>query len=304
MSKALEEYGFIGNTLTGALVGRDGSIDWLCVPRFDSDACFSALLGDERHGHWQLAPAGEVRRVSRCYRTDTAILETTFETDDGRVTLIDFMPFSDDEHYVDVVRLVRADAGCVPMRMELIMRFGYGRTVPWVRRHDYGLSAVAGPDALELRTPVALEGHDLTTVAEFRVGEHAVVPFTLSYRPSHWPSPGAEDCHARLEETTERWREWVGECLFGPADHPWRDAVVRSLITLKTLTFEPTGGIVAAPTTSLPEHLGGVRNWDYRYCWIRDATLTLYSLLPLRRGRDWQPPGGFPAASRSCACSF
>lgn len=279
MSTPLEEYGFIGNTLTGALVDREGSMDWLCLPRFDSDACFAALLGDGSHGRWRILPADEVRAVSRRYRPDTAILETTFETDDGRVTLIDFMPFSDDEHYVDVVRLVKADEGFVRMRMELVMRFGYGHAVPWVRRHDYGISAVAGPDALELRTPVALEGRDMTTVAEFRVGEDALVPFTLSYRPSHWAPAAHQNVETRLEATAARWREWVGACSFQPADHPWRDAVVRSLITLKTLTFSPTGGIVAAPTTSLPEQLGGVRNWDYRYCWIRDATLTLFSLL-------------------------
>ena len=279
MSKPIEDYGFIGNTLTGALVARDGSIDWLCLPRFDSDACFAALLGSNAHGHWRIAPVAPVRNVSRRYVPDTAVLETTFETEEGQVTLIDFMPFSDDEHYVDVVRLVRADAGCVRLRMQLAIRFGHGLTVPWVRRQKYGLSAVVGPDAVQLYTPVALEGRDLTTVAEFSVGEDAVVPFTLAYHPSHRPARAEGDPHARLQATTKRWRDWVGQCAFEPAGHPWRDAVVRSLITLKTLTFSPTGGIVAAPTTSLPEQLGGERNWDYRYCWIRDATLTLYSLL-------------------------
>ena len=279
MSKPLEDYGFIGNTLTGALIARDGSIDWLCLPRFDSDACFAALLGDETHGRWRIVPTAPIRRVERRYIPHTAILETTFETEEGTVTLVDFMPFSDDEHYVDVVRLVRADAGCVAMRMDLTMRFGYGRAVPWVLRHAYGLSAVAGPDALQLRTPVALHGEDLTTVSEFRVGEHATIPFTLAYHPSHWPARANDDFEARLEETQARWHGWVRHCAFEPADHPWREAVVRSLITLKTLTFQPTGGIVAAPTTSLPEAIGGVRNWDYRYTWIRDATLTLFALL-------------------------
>lgn len=280
MSKAIEDYGFIGNTVSGALVARDGSIDWLCLPRFDSDACFAALLGGPAHGHWRIAPSGTIRRITRCYRPQTAILETSFETDDGKVTLIDFMPLTDDERYNDVVRLVRGDAGHVRMRMELTLRLGYGRIVPWVRRQDYGLSAVAGPDALQLRTPVELKGRDLSTVAEFSVGADAVIPFTLAYHPSHWPPRTAEDSQTRLEQTTERWCAWTGRCQFDRAEaHPWREAVTRSLITLKALTFSPTGGIVAAPTTSLPEQLGGVRNWDYRFCWIRDATMTLYALL-------------------------
>lgn len=279
MSKRLEEYGLIGNTLTAALVAQDGSLDWLCVPRFDDDACFAALLGGDEHGRWRIAPAGRVKSVSRRYRADTAILETTFDTDDGRVTLVDFMPFSDDKHYVDVVRLVRSDEGCVPMRMELTMRFGYGGIVPWVRREDYGLSAVAGPDALQLRTPVALESRNLTTIADFSVGGGATVPFTLAYHPSHWPPRPADDFASHLQETEARWRQWAGRCCYQSTRPGWRDAVIRSLITLKLLTFQPTGGMVAAPTTSLPEQLGGVRNWDYRYCWIRDATLTLYSLL-------------------------
>jgi GH15 family glucan-1,4-alpha-glucosidase len=280
MSKWIEDYGFIGNTVTSALVARDGSIDWLCTPRFDSDACFAALLGGPEHGRWQIRPASEIKRVDRRYRPGTSILETTFETADGRVTLIDFLPFTDDERYVDLVRLVRADAGRVRMRMTLTVRFGYGKIVPWVRRHDYGLSAVAGPDALQLHTPIELRGEDFSTSAEFSVGAGAAVPFTLSYHPSHRPARSPGDCQIRLEETARRWCEWSGRCQFGrPEGHPWREAVTRSLITLKALTFRPTGGIVAAPTTSLPEHLGGVRNWDYRFCWIRDATLALYALL-------------------------
>jgi len=280
MSKPIEDYGYIGNTYTGALVARDGSMDWLCLPRFDREACFAALLGDADNGRWQIAPAGEVRRVTRRYRCNTAILETTFETGEGRVTLIDFVPFTDDEHYVDVVRLVRGDEGNVRMRMLLTLRLDYGRTIPWVRRRDYGISAVAGPDALQLRTPVELTGEDMHTVAEFSVGAGATVPFTLAYHPSHWPPRPEADEAARLEETARRWCEWTGRCAFPDDDrNPWYEAVTRSLITLKALTFAPTGGIIAAPTTSLPEQLGGVRNWDYRYCWIRDATLTLYALI-------------------------
>lgn len=280
MSKPIEDYGFIGNTFTGALVAQDGSIDWLCLPRFDSEACFAALLGDEDNGSWQIAPEGPTRRIHRGYRRDTAILETTFETDEGRVTLIDFMPFTDDEHYIDVVRLVRCDEGQVRMRMRLTLRFGYGRVIPWVRRHDYGISAVAGPDALQLRTPVALTGQDMHTVADFTVSAGATIPFTLAYHPSHWgPRPASNEA-TRLDGTAGRWCEWVGRCAYpNRQNRPWHEAVTRSLITLKALTFAPTGGIVAALTTSLPEDLEGVRNWDYRFCWIRDATLTLYALI-------------------------
>lgn len=292
MSKPLEDYGYIGNCFSGALVARDGGMDWLCLPRFDSDACFAALLGGPEHGHWRIAPAGSVRRVTRGYRGLTAILETRFETDDGTVTLIDFMPFPRNEHYVDVVRLLRGDAGRVPMRMELILRPGYGRTVPWVRRQDYGLSAVAGPDALQLYTPVEPVGHDFMTTADFQIGAGAVIPFVLAYHPSHLPACPVEDPLALLNETERRWRAWAERCQFvRPDGHPWRDAVVRALITLKSLIFAPTGGMVAAPTTSLPEQLGGVRNWDYRYCWIRDATLTLYALLDAgyrEEARSWR----------------
>lgn len=279
MSIPIEDYGYIGNTVTGALVSRDGSIDWLCPPSFDDDACFAALLGTPEHGRWLITPADEVRRKTRRYRPGTAILETTFETDTGVVTLIDFMPFTDDERHVDVIRLVRADRGEVRMRMELIVRFGYGRTIPWVRRQNYGLTAVSGPDGLLLQTPIPLEGKKLTTVAEFVSTEGRVVPFTLSYFPSHFPAPTREDPSAHLGETEKTWLDWLGQNGHPTKDNPWRDAVNRSLITLKALTFSPTGAVVAAPTTSLPESLGGVRNWDYRFCWLRDATLTLYALL-------------------------
>lgn len=280
MSKAIEDYGYIGNMMTGALIARDGSMDWLCLPRFDSGACFAALLGGPEHGRWQICPVEEVKKTTRRYDPCTAILETTFETAEGRVTLIDFTPFTDDEHYVDVMRLVCGVEGHVKMQMQLIMRFGYGEIVPWVQRHDYGLSAIAGPDALQLYTPVELQGKDYTTVAEFSVGPSAEIPFTLAYHPSHWPARKPKECRSRLEQTAQQWREWSSHCEFHRHEgHPWKDAVTRSLITLKALTFKPTGGIVAAPTTSLPERLGGVRNWDYRYCWIRDATLVLYALV-------------------------
>jgi GH15 family glucan-1,4-alpha-glucosidase len=266
--------------VSGALVGRDGSIDWLCLPRFDSDACFAALLGSPDHGRWLIAPHGETKRTQRRYRPGTAILETTFETADGVVTLTDFMPLTDDEECVDLVRLVHGVKGRVNMRMELIVRFGYGNVVPWVRRQHFGIRAVAGPDALELHTPVELRGQDFTTVAEFSIGEGGTVPFTLDYHRSYRPALPPRDCHRSLEQTEQFWSEWSGRCRFEnhPAPH-WREAVVRSLITLKCLSVQPTGGIIAAPTTSVPEQLGGPRNWDYRFCWIRDATLTLYALL-------------------------
>ncbi len=279
MSKPIEDYGFIGNMLSCALVARDGSIDWLCLPRFDSDACFAALLGDENNGYWRIAPAGDYT-VSRCYRDGTTILETTFETADGAVTLIDFMPLGGDEEHVNLMRLVRGDRGRVAMRMEFVLRFGYGTAIPWVRRRDFGLSAVAGPDGIELHTDVALTNENMRTTAAFVVGAGATVPFTLCYHPSYRARERSVDPPARLQETEAWWREWSGRCRFnGGADHPWHGAVVRSLVTLKGLTYEPSGGIVAAATTSLPEQLGGGRNWDYRYCWIRDATVTLYALL-------------------------
>lgn len=280
MSRPIEDYGFIGNMLSCALVARDGSIDWLCLPRFDSDACFAALLGTEENGHWQIAPAGETLRVTRRYRPGTTILETSFETAEGAVTIIDFMPLAEDEEHVDLIRIVRGDHGRVEMNMELVLRFGYGRTVPWVKRTDYGLRAVAGPDAVELRTAVDLKGKDMRTVSTFSVGAGAEVPFALTWHPSYRPPTRRWDPAERLIETEQWWRGWSGECRFpGDETHPWREAVTRSLVTLKALTFQPTGGIVAAPTTSLPETIGGERNWDYRFCWIRDATLTLLALL-------------------------
>jgi GH15 family glucan-1,4-alpha-glucosidase len=280
LSAPIESYGFIGNMLSGALVGRDGSIDWLCLPRFDSDACFAALLGTPEHGRWLIAPQGEIKRTERRYLPGTAILETTFETEDGVVAVTDFMPLTEDQECLDLIRLVHGVRGRVRMRTELIVRFGYGCIVPWVRRQEFGIRAIAGPDALELRTPVELRGENFTTFGEFSVGEDATIPFTLDYHPSYRPGAQPRDCHESFEQTKQFWSEWSGRCHYEnhPAPH-WRDAVVRSLITLKCLSVQPTGGIIAAPTTSLPEQLGGVRNWDYRFCWIRDATLTLYALL-------------------------
>jgi GH15 family glucan-1,4-alpha-glucosidase len=276
--KPLEDYGLIGNMISAALVARDGSIDWLCLPHFDSPACFAALLGGPEHGRWVIAPA-DSSQSSRRYLDDTAILETRFESKRGAVTVTDFMPLTEDEEKVDVVRIVRGIRGEMPVRMELVLRFDYGRTVPWVRRRDYGLSAIAGPDAIELHTDVALEGRDFKTQAAFTVRAGDIIPFTLSYHRSHKTPHFVPDRMETMKATAAWWREWCKHSRFECSNEKWRRAVMRSLITLKLLTFAPTGGIVAAPTTSLPESLGGRRNWDYRYCWIRDSTLTLYALL-------------------------
>jgi GH15 family glucan-1,4-alpha-glucosidase len=279
MSKPLEHYGVIGNTISAALVAADGSIDWLCLPRFDSPACFAALLGTPDNGRWLIAPRDETYRATQRYLPDTAVFETRFENAAGAVTVTDFMPLSTDEERVDVVRMVRGERGEVAMRMELKLRFNYGEVIPWVRRRDYGLSAVAGPDAVELHTPVALEGRDMATYAAFTVREGETVPFTMSYHPSHKLPHFVPDRGESLEHTVNWWHEWVGRCSYPKNQPRWRGAVIRSLITLKLLTYEPTGGIVAAPSTSLPEAIGGSRNWDYRYCWLRDSALTLYALV-------------------------
>lgn len=279
MSKLIEDYGIIGNMISAALVSRDGSIDWLCLPRFDSGACFASLLGGPEHGRWLLTPQDPACRMSRRYVPGTAVLETRFETATGACTLIDFMPLTDDEEKTDVVRIVRGESGEVPMHMELVLRFNYGQAVPWVRRRDYGLSAIAGPDAVELHTAIALEGRDMKSTARFTVREKESVPFTLSYHRSHKTPHFVPDRSESLDRTISWWQEWSKRCRFDSEHETWRDAVVRSLITLKLLTFGPTGGIVAAPTTSLPEAIGGSRNWDYRYCWLRDSALTLYALL-------------------------
>jgi GH15 family glucan-1,4-alpha-glucosidase len=270
----LEDYGFIGDTHTGALIGINGSIDWLCTPRFDSDACFAALLGSEKNGSWRISPKQPAHRVSHAYRGETLVLETIFEGETGTVRLIDFMPPRG--RYRDVVRIVEGVRGCVDMEMILTIRFDYGLTIPWVKQTPEGLSAVAGPNALLLRSDVPTFGEDLSTMARFSVGEGERKSFVLTWHPSHEPAPGLILAPEALVETENYWREWSSKCTY---QGEWREAVVRSLLTLKALTYAPTGGIVAALTTSLPEKLGGVRNWDYRFCWLRDATFTLYSLM-------------------------
>ncbi|HTM96542.1 MAG TPA: glycoside hydrolase family 15 protein [Croceibacterium sp.] len=277
--RRIEDYGVIGNMLSAALVGYDGSIDWLCLPRFDSPACFAALLGNADNGRWRIAPTGKVAARSRRYLPDTPILETRFETETGAVTLTDFMPLGDGEDKVDVVRIVTGVEGEVELEMELTLRFEYGKAVPWVRRRDYGLSAICGPDAVELHTRLALEGRDMKTYARFTLAKGESVPLTLSYHRSHRPPRFVADHQETLERTVSWWREWVKRGSFEGMPDNWRDPVVRSLITLKLLNYAPTGGIIAAPTTSLPEAIGGTRNWDYRYCWLRDSALTLYALL-------------------------
>jgi GH15 family glucan-1,4-alpha-glucosidase len=275
MSTPIEDYAVIGDCETAALVSRSGSIDWLCWPRFDSGACFAALLGRPEHGRWLIAAADRAARVTRCYRDDTLILETRIETSHGAVTVIDFMPPRG--HCSDVVRLVKGERGTVRMRLELILRFDYGLTIPWVTRlPDGSLNAIAGPSRVVLRTPVEVQGKDLTTVAEFDVAAGDVIPFVLTHGDSHRDPPEPVDPNAALSETEAFWREWASR---NRSTGEWGDCVMRSLITLKALTFAPTGGIVAAPTTSLPEQLGGPRNWDYRFCWLRDATLTLLALM-------------------------
>jgi GH15 family glucan-1,4-alpha-glucosidase len=275
MSIPLEDYALIGDCETAALVSRGGSIDWLCWPRFDSGACFAALLGGPEHGRWLLTTASPHASVSRRYRGHTLILETRLDTPEGAVTVIDFMPPRGRNS--DIVRLVRGEHGRVRMRTELILRFDYGRSIPWVNHlPDGSLRAIAGPDMVLLHTPVRLRGENLTTVAEFDVAAGDTVPMVLTHGPSHLPPPQAVDPFASLSTTEEFWTEWVAH---GARDGTWEEAVTRSLVTLKALTYAPTGGIVAAPTTSLPEHLGGSRNWDYRFCWLRDATLTLLALM-------------------------
>ena len=274
MSSRIEDYGLIGDCQTAALVGRDGSIDWLCWPAFDSDACFAALLGTRKHGRWLIAPAEEITKCSRRYWDNTLILETRFETANGVVALIDFMPPRGNAS--DVVRLVRCVAGKVKLRMELVIRFGFGVDIPWVRRIDGALLAIAGQDMTVLRTPVETRGVDLTTVADFDVSKGETIPFVLTYGPSHLPLPEPISPAQALRDTEDFWTEWCSHCTY-QGDN--RDLVMRSLITLKALTYQPTGGIVAAPTTSLPEKLGGARNWDYRFCWLRDATFTLLALM-------------------------
>jgi GH15 family glucan-1,4-alpha-glucosidase len=283
----LEDYALIGDLQTAALVGGNGSIDWLCFPRFDSAACFAALLGDESHGRWLIAPDCAVRRTERRYRERSLVHELDFHCETGSVRLIDFMPPRG--HDPDVVRIVEGLEGTVRMRLELVIRFGYGDVVPWVRRVDETTRvAVAGPDALALRTPVPMRGENLHTIAEFEVVAGERKPFVLTWFPSHHETPRAITPDHALEETCDFWNDWLGQC---PYDGRWADAVRTSLMVLKALTYLPTGGIVAAPTTSLPEKIGGVRNWDYRYCWLRDATFALDAFLEFgfaEEARAWR----------------
>jgi GH15 family glucan-1,4-alpha-glucosidase len=274
MPLAIEQYAMIGDCHTAALVGGDGSIDWLCFPRFDSGACFAALLGGPEHGRWLVAPAAETTRVTRRYRPGTLILETTFESAEGSVRVIDFMPLSNERW--DIVRIVEGLSGRVMIRMELIVRFDYGSIVPWVRRSGDVLLLTAGPDTLELRATVAVAPENMKSAATFCVDAGERHSFSLNYRPSHEEVQPSVDAEASLAETETEWRDWSDRCTY---QGQWREPVLRSLITLKALTYRPTGGMVAAPTTSLPEHPGGVRNWDYRYCWLRDATFALNALL-------------------------
>lgn len=274
MASRIEDYALIGDCQTVALVDRQGSIDWLCFPRFDSPACFASLLGTRDHGNWQIAPTGNIRSTSRQYRGETLVLETEFETDEGRVALIDCMPLR--TGLPDVLRVIEGRAGTVSMRSELVIRFDYGSIVPWVRQIDRGIRATAGPDTLYCRSDIEQHGEDLRTVADFTISAGERKHMMLTWAPSHVPEPDEKDWQQSLTATENWWREWSERCTY---EGPWRDAVVRSLLTLKALTYAPTGGLVAAPTTSLPEQLGGVRNWDYRYCWLRDATFTLYALM-------------------------
>ncbi|MEV8125804.1 glycoside hydrolase family 15 protein [Streptomyces sp. NPDC085944] len=290
MHPDIEDYALIGDQQTAALVGTDGSVDWLCLPRFDSAACFAKLLGDEDNGHWRIAPKGAERCTRRAYRPDTLVLDTEWETEDGAVRVTDLMPQRD--RAPDLVRIVEGLSGEVTVHSVLRLRFDYGSIVPWVRRTDGHRVAVAGPDSAWLRSEPEVHtwGEDFGTHAEFTVAAGEKVAFVLTWHPSHEPRPPLIDPYMSLEHSVEDWREWAAHCRY---DGPHRDAVIRSLITLKALTYKPTGGIVAAPSTSLPEEPGGVRNWDYRFCWLRDSTLTLGALLSAgyleeaEAWRDW-----------------
>ncbi|MGW2477166.1 glycoside hydrolase family 15 protein [Streptomyces sp. NPDC001665] len=276
MTPRIEDYALIGDLQTAALVGRNGSVDWLCLPRFDSGACFAALLGDEDNGHWRIAPKGADTCTRRGYVGDSLVLETYWETRTGTVKVIDFMPQRDKEP--DVMRIVEGVSGTVEMSSVIRLRFDFGSIVPWMRRSDGHRVAVAGPDSAWLRSepPVKTWGQQFSTCSSFTVSEGEKVAFVLTWHPSHSPRPKLVDPYQALENSLTDWAEWAARCKY---EGPYRDAVVRSLITLKALTFGPTGGIVAAPTTSLPEEIGGVRNWDYRFCWLRDSTLTLGALV-------------------------
>jgi GH15 family glucan-1,4-alpha-glucosidase len=287
VSHRIEDYALIGNNHSAALVAVDGSIDWFCVPRFDSPACFAALVGDASNGRWQIRPVAEAPTVRRAYRDGTMTLETTFTSAAGEVKLVDCM-LLDSVGRTRIVREVRGVKGRVPMRMEYVVRFDYGSIVPWLRKTDKGLLAVAGPDALQLASDVETEPDGMTHVAEFTVAEGQSLAFELTYFASHEDTPSARVAPGVVEQAEAGWRTWASGCGYeGPA----RDLVLRSLLTLLALTYAPTGGILAAPTTSLPEEIGSVRNWDYRFCWLRDATFTLYALLAAgfdSAARDWR----------------
>jgi GH15 family glucan-1,4-alpha-glucosidase len=277
MAPLIEDYALVGDGHTAALISREGAVDWLCWPRFDSGACFAALLGKREHGSWRIAPATNASpKITRRYRDSTLILETDFETPDGAVTIIDFMPPGNG--WSELVRIVVGRRGTVPMNMSLTLRFDYGYSVPWVTKlaHGNGIKAVVGPDTVVLRTDVALRGANMHTEADFVVGQGQCVPFTLAYSPSHQRLPPANDPLSSLARTETHWREWSARF---KVTGRYAAPILRSLITLKALAYAPTGGIVAAPTTSLPELVGGTRNWDYRYCWLRDATITLLALM-------------------------
>lgn len=289
MQPSIDDYALIGDCETAALVSRRGAIDWLCWPRFDSAACFAALLGTPENGSWSVRPSDPEARFVRRYRPGTLILETDVETAEGAATIIDFMPVRDGVS--DLVRIVLGRRGQVQFETELIIRFDYGRTIPWVSREDdRTITAIAGPELLVLRTPVGLHGHDMRTHGDFLVREGESYPFVLTHLPSTAPIPGPKDPFLALEKTEAFWRAFSDRC---PAVGPWTPHVKQSLITLKALTYAPTGGIVAAPTTSLPERVGGERNWDYRYCWLRDATFALLAFMNLgyfeeaEAWRDW-----------------
>ena len=275
MAGRIEDYAIVGDMQSAALVGRDGSVDWLCLPRFDSPACFAGLLGDDRNGHWRIAPPPGTGEATRTYLGETLILETRWQTATGTARVIDFMPRRENQAPI-LARIVEGLAGTVELDCVLRLRFGYGQVVPWARREGGAINAVAGPDSVWVSTPVKLVGREMEHRATFTVSEGERIPFTLTWVESHRAQPGACDAEDALAETTRYWADWVSRCTY---QGPYRDAVVRSLITLKALTYEPTGGIVAAATTSLPEDIGGTRNWDYRYCWLRDATITLEALL-------------------------
>ena len=274
MPERIEDYAMIGDLQTAALVGRDGSVDWLCLPRFDSPACFAALLHDESAGHWRIAPAAGGAATRRRYRGDTLVLESEWQTPEGTVRVVDCMPPRGET--ADLVRVVEGLSGAVPMRMELVVRFDYGHIVPWVQRSGPDVRAIAGPDSVWLRSDAPLHGRDRRTVSEFTVRSGQRVGFVLTYQPSHLPRPDPVDPLRALDDTERYWLDWIARCDYAGR---WSGAVRRSLLTLKALTYAPTGGILAAASTSLPEQLGGPRNWDYRYCWLRDATFTLQALL-------------------------